>query len=347
MRIYRLFLPAIIVLCFGCGHHANKPDVSNVKVDVPVLRFEKDLFSIDTTQMVPALMQLQKKYPSFLPIFLNSILAIDPRQDTGYQFRELRRFIRQNYFVYDSALKVYPNLDAFQKDITEAFKYVKYYYPQYPVPKVISLVGPIDALAKMNDMYIPDFLGKDFLGVSLQFYLGKNFSIYNNNDYQLNIVPAFRSRRFQREYMVADAMQLVADDIYPDTSTTQPMIARMVEKGKQWYMMQHFMPDAPDSIITGFTGNQLQWTRSNEGNAWAFLIKNEDIYTVNPEAIQTYLGEAPFTQGMPESSPGNIGQWIGWRIVQAFAEKNAGLSLQQVLATPARKIFEESKYRPK
>lgn len=345
--MYRLSFLAITVLFLGCGNPNNKPNVSNINVAVPVERFEKDFFALDTLHVGQSLLQLQKKYPSFLPVFLNNILGLDPRGDTGFQFSEIRRFIRQNYFVYDTAMKVHPDLDEFQSRMIKAFKYVKYYYPNYKVPKVITVVGPIDALAKLNDNYTPDFLGRDFLGVSLQFYLGRNFSVYQNNDYQLNIVPAFRSRRFSKEYMVADAMQIVADDIYPDSSSTKPLIEQMIEKGKQWYMLQSFIPDAHDSIITGFTDKQLQWTKDNEGNAWAFLIKNEDLYTVNPTAIQTYIGEAPYTQGMPEASPGNIGQWLGWRIVQTFAEKNTGLTLQQVLATPARKIFEESKYRPK
>lgn len=345
--MYRFCLPTLIVLLLSCSNNDNKPNVSNITIDLSVQRFEKDFFAIDTTQMLPSLTALQKKYPSFLPIFLNNILGIDPRQDTGFQFSEMRRFIRQNYFVYDTAMKVHPNLDEFQSRLIKAFKYVKYYYPNYHVPKVITTVGPIDALAKMNDNYTPDFLGRDFLGVSLQFYLGRNFSVYQNNDYQLNIVPAFRSRRFQKEYMVADAMLIIADDIYPDTSSTKTLIEQMIEKGKQWYLVQNFIPDVPDSIITGYTQKQLDWTRENEGNAWAYLIKNEDLYTVNPTSIQAYIGEAPFTQGMPEASPGNIGQWFGWRIIQTYVEKNPQLSLQQVLATPARKIFDESKYRPK
>jgi uncharacterized protein YjaZ len=50
---------------------------------------------------------------------------------------------------------------------------------------------------------------------------------------------------------------------------------------------------------------------------------------------------------MPESSPGNIGQWIGWRIVQQYAQKNEKLTLQQVLQTPARTIFQGAAYKPK
>ncbi|MBD0366412.1 MAG: gliding motility lipoprotein GldB, partial [Flavisolibacter sp.] len=44
---------------------------------------------------------------------------------------------------------------------------------------------------------------------------------------------------------------------------------------------------------------------------------------------------------------GNIGQWIGWRIVQQLADKNEKLTVQQVIETPARKVFEGAGYRPK
>jgi hypothetical protein len=63
--------------------------------------------------------------------------------------------------------------------------------------------------------------------------------------------------------------------------------------------------------------------------------------------IKNYIGEAPNTQGMPENSPGNIGQWIGWQIVKKFEEKNSSLTPLQIMQTNSRKIFEETKYKPK
>ncbi|HEY8733711.1 MAG TPA: hypothetical protein VIL90_04040 [Puia sp.] len=50
---------------------------------------------------------------------------------------------------------------------------------------------------------------------------------------------------------------------------------------------------------------------------------------------------------MPESSPGNIGQWVGWRIVQRFVSLHPDLSPLQVMNTAARTIFDEAKYKPK
>ena len=112
-------------------------------------------------------------------------------------------------------------------------------------------------------------------------------------------------------------------------------------------MMDKFLPTTPDSLKTGFTKKQLQWCRENEGNIWGFITKNADLYTVDPEIIQNYIGEAPFTQNMPEVSPGNIGQWVGWQIVKKYASQHPEMSVQQILGTPAKKIFQEAKYKPK
>ena len=50
----------------------------------------------------------------------------------------------------------------------------------------MPVVGPmnsIDDMAKMaNGDFTPNFIGPDFLGISLQFYLGKNFSLVSKSN---------------------------------------------------------------------------------------------------------------------------------------------------------------------
>jgi uncharacterized protein YjaZ len=125
-------------------------------------------------------------------------------------------------------------------------------------------------------------------------------------------------------------------------------VEQMIEKGKQWYLLDHFMPLTDDSLKTGYTRRQVEWCQSNEGMIWNYLTQSNDMFTTDPSAIQVYIGESPKTDapGVPDAAPGNLGQWIGWQIVKTFAAKNSSLTLQQVLATPARKIFEEAKYKP-
>jgi hypothetical protein len=108
------------------------------------------------------------------------------------------------------------------------------------------------------------------------------------------------------------------------------------------------LPGVPDSIKTGYTKDQLNWCKENEGLIWSFLLKNEDINSINPATIQTYIGEGPFTQGFSqEYSPGNIGQWIGWQIVKKYADKNSSKKPAEIMEADAKIILEGAKYKPK
>jgi hypothetical protein len=141
---------------------------------------------------------------------------------------------------------------------------------------------------------------------------------------------------------------LITDDIFPDKSNGKPLIEQMIEKGKQWWLLDKFLPGVPDSIKTGYTKDQLNWCKENEGLIWSFLLKNEDINSINPATIQTYIGEGPFTQGFSqEYSPGNIGQWIGWQIVKKYADKNSSKKPAEIMGADAKIILEGAKYKPK
>ena len=143
-------------------------------------------------------------------------------------------------------------------------------------------------------------------------------------------------------------MKLITEDIFPDKSKGKPLVEQMIEKGKQWWMLDKFLPGEADSIKTGYTNQQLTWCRENEGLIWSYIIKNEDLYSITPATIQTYIGEAPFTQGFSqELSPGNIGQWIGWQIVKKYADNNPKLKPEEVMQSTPKKILEEAKYKPK
>jgi uncharacterized protein YjaZ len=93
----------------------------------------------------------------------------------------------------------------------------------------------------------------------------------------------------------------------------------------------------------------MDWVIANEGMVWSSILRNEkDLFTVNPITIQTYIGEAPFTNVFSqEDSPGNIGPWIGWQIIKKFVDNKSGIKPEEVMQTPAKKILDEAKYKPK
>ncbi len=324
---------AIIFLSFllACNNAADKPDVSDIKVAVKLNRFEESFFAADTNNLVASIQNLNKQYPDFYPLFSQQFIGSDEPN--------IKAFIYYHQFLYDSLKKKYPDLNWLKEDLNEAMRYVKHYFPTYKVPNFFTYIGPFNS----PGIVILD----NSIGIGLHQYAGKNFSAYSSPEI-LEMYPQYISRRFDKEYILPNAIKGVVASIYPDSSDGRPLIEQMIEKGKEWYLLDKFLPDINDSLITGFTGDQLKWTTTNEANIWSQITTTEDIYSVDPEVIQRYIGPAPFTNTMSqEYSPGNLGQWIGWQIVKRYVEKNPGLSLEKIIKTPASTIYNEAKYKPK
>ncbi|HWJ30479.1 MAG TPA: hypothetical protein VNS32_28355, partial [Flavisolibacter sp.] len=314
-----------------------------IHVYVRIERFDKDFFSLDTNHLESGIQQLKQKYPSFLPLyfeFLSPINGIVKQEGKTFNsaFNEYFRVIKP---LADAVQKKYSNLDEQQKGLQQNLRYVKYYYPNFKIPAVIASVESLNP-DNPQEIYGTTYYD-DTLILSLQMFMGKDFSAYDPSQYFDYI-----RRRFEPQYIVPNSIRAIANVIYADSSQTASLIEQIIEKGKQWYLLDKFLPDTPDSLKTGFTKRQLQFCKENEGNIWgAILSSSQDLYTIDQEIIQNYIGEAPFTQNMPPESPGNIGQWVGWQIVKKFESLHPDLTVQQILATPAKKLFQESKYKPK
>ena len=343
MKYFVLALLFTIVFS-ACNNKKKFPDVSGVSVTIKLNRFDRDFFSIDSNNVLPGLNRLNQKYPLLTGIFLQNILGLD----SASTLPGVKRFLHLSQSINDTVNDVFKNTDDIKNDFQNAFQFVKYYFPAYKEPTINTIIGPIDLLAQSSSGYTPDFLGPDFLGISLQFYVGNDYSLYHEPFFIDNVAPLYRSRRFSKEYIIADALLLVVDDLFPDQSKAKPLIEQIIEKGKQWYLLDKFLPTTPDSIKTGFTKQQLDWCNENEGLIWSYIVKNEDLYSLNPSVIQTYIGEGPFTQGFSqELSPGNIGQWIGWQIIKNFVAKNPNMKPEEIMKTATKVIIDGAKYKPK
>lgn len=331
----------------SCSSNGNAPDVSGISTDVTIHRFDKDFFSADTTQLSTSLQQLEARYPAFLPLYFKFFAPVQEiAEQQNISFSEaLLLYYRFITPLYQAVEKKYSNLGEVEKDLEENLRYVKHYFPRFQAPVVLTSVESLNP-ENPNEIYGTTYY-QDTLIISLQMFLGKNYEAYDPTHY-----PDYLRRRFEPEYIVPNSVRAIAAEIYRDTSQTFSLVEQMIEKGKQWWLLKKFLPHTPDSLITGYTTKQSQWVEAEEGNIWGYINQNENLFSVEQAAIQAYIGEAPFTPTLPHDThgggaPGNIGPWIGWQIIKLFEERNEKLSVEQILRTPARRIFDEAKYKPR
>jgi len=340
MLMKNIFLAACLpALLFSCNNRKNIPDISGIKADIAIERFERSFFGMDTNHIPGALEQVRQQHPGFYPDFMQHILGVSGNPADSNTVLVTRAFLRGYADIYDTLQQVYAETGWLEKELEKAYRFVKYYFPSYQPGNAITFIGPFDAPGVAST--------RSGIAIGLQQYAGQHFSVYRSGPGQ-ELFPLYISRRFSKEYITANCMKAVADDLFPDQSAGKSLVSQMIEKGKQWYLLDKFLPETPDSVKTGYTQNQLDWCTANEGLIWSYIIKTEDLHSLNPTVIQTYVGEAPFTQGFSqENSPGNIGPWIGWQIIRKFVSKNPDLSPADVMKTDPARILEEAKYKPK
>jgi hypothetical protein len=333
-------------LLYGCTNN-DKPNVSGIKINLTLERFERDFFAIDTNQLTVSIKQLQTKYPSFAKDFIQNILGLPPAPDDTAVQAAIKKFISDYRPVKDSVEKKFPQMKEIEEDVEEGLRYVKHYFPQYKMPeKLITFIGPMDAYFQASLGGYGDVLTTDALAVGLQMHLGRDFSLYKSEMGQA-LFPAYISRRFSPEYIPVNCIKNIIDDMFPDKSSGKALVEQMVEKGKRLYLLDKLMPDTHDTLKTGYTSKQLEGSYENEGLIWNFFLKNGLVYNNDPSIIKGYIGDAPNTPELGEGSPGYVGLFVGWQIVKKYMDSKKEVPLTTLMNTDPRKIFEDSKYRPR
>lgn len=329
----------IVVLVLSCNNKKGIPDVSGIKVDLTLERFEKDFFAIDTNNVVPGLTQLQQKYPGFYRDFMQGVIGISGIPADPPTQEAVRRMLSSYTSLYKVVEAKLGNATDIESQLKKGFQFVKYYFPNYKVPGVITFIGTLDIAGTV--------LTENYVAVGLHQYAGKNFEGYKSPEV-MQLYPSYITRRFEPQYIPANCMKAIVSDLFPDKSVSRPLSEQMIEKGKQWWLLDMFLPEMADSLKTGYTQQQLEWCEANEGLIWSYIVKNDELHSVNPVTIQTYIGEAPFTAAFSqELSPGNIGQWIGWQIVKKYAKDNPKMKIDQIMQADPKKILEEARYKPR
>jgi hypothetical protein len=347
----KIIIPfACIFLFISCRNNNDIPDVSGIKVDLELKRFDNDFFSIDTTNVAASISGLLKKYPRFTPDYVENILGLDMDSlliPGNAQDAAIRLFIHDYKPVKDSSDLIYTNFSKETDQIRTALQYVKYYFPQYKLPRsLITFIGPINANFETSFGTQGDIITPEGLGVGLQLHLGKNFSLYRSIEGQEQY-PDYLSNNFDDIHIPVNCMRNITDDLYPDKSDGKALIEQMIEKGKRIYLLTRFLPRTPENICFGYTENQLKDSYKNEAVIWDFFLNNDLLHNSDPNITKNYIGESPKTQELGDAAPGNIGTFIGMQIVKKYLEKFPQTTLTQLMETDANEIFNKTKYKPR
>ncbi len=78
-------------------------------------------------------------------------------------------------------------------------------------------------------------------------------------------------------------------------------------------------------------------------------IWKEDLFYVSDiNKINKLVNPSPNSPGMPNAAPGRTANYLGWKIVEAYMERQSNYFIQDlVVEKDAQKILNISKFKPR
>lgn len=335
----------ICLLLFSCKSKDGPPDVSHIKVNLSTMRFEKDLFAIDSAMVSQQIDNVIMRYGEFGPIFMTKILNADPSWSEDTLNMYVGGFINAYKPLNSETRKLFSDFTPYENEIRHALQYVKYYFAafikrkNYQIPeRIITYIGPLDGY---GDNFIQ---GQAFI-VGLHHHLGAADSLYQN-EYLHQTYPTYITNRFEPSTITVNAMTRLLNDMYPPDYMDETLVNQMIESGKRFYVLQQLMPDKNPALLIGYESKQYRFCVKNEALLWNFFTQNELLQKRQSNLIRNYIGDSPKTQEFGEESPGNIGSFVGWKIVDKYMSDQKNLPLDKLMETPADEILAKARYKP-
>ncbi|MDR1985171.1 MAG: hypothetical protein LBQ28_10190 [Prevotellaceae bacterium] len=326
-NFYILFL--ICLLFAACKSSKKIPNVDNIAVNVQVVRFDKDIFSIQDVSV------LHKKYGSFFDNFCDLILGIGTHDSVEFQ-NNFNRFLGDSIvqLAQNKASEILNNYEqTLNKELTQAFKFYKYYFPEKNIPQIYIFTSGF------NPSLILD---KNIIGIGMDKFLGSDEDTYKYLGFSKYLVQNMRKER-----IVCEVIGALAMDEFPLENMNPALIEKMIYEGKILYFKQQLCPYMSENDLSGFAEDNMNFCKNNEKQMWLYLIENKLLYSNNYTVITKFTEDAPFTYDFSQESPGKAANWVGFRIIEQYVNKTNTSLANLMNETDYEKILRESKYNPK
>jgi len=309
----------ILFMTTACKkEYSTKIDVSQIQIDFEIDRFEKKFFSATSKN----LNDLKRDYPYLFPEGNHDSIWLNRIKDSA------------ELVLFDKSEKEFDNLDDLQVEILNLFKHIKFYHQKFSPPKIITLISDLDYQSKI-------IYADSLLFVSLDLYLGAESEVYQE-------FPNYLSRNFKKSQIPVDIAMVISERVVGPIRSRQ-FLDIMVSEGKKHYLIDQYLPEYSQSDIMGYSTEDWAWLESNEAQIWKYFIENRLLYSTDTNLYSRFIENAPFSKfyiDIDKDSPGRVGVWLGWQIVNSYMRNN-NVTLPLLMQKNAEDIFKNSKYKPK
>lgn len=320
----------LLILQFGCTSKAST--ISESIQTIHIERFDSVFYHYLKNPNTEYKNKLQHDYLPLLSA-LGSV-TINKSDVKDKQFFPLI----ESYFsndalqnIYRDAMKTFSDTHQYEEELSKANGLISEKYQGKHLPKLAMHISGF----KENTLVL-----ENQISISIDKYLGADYPMYRQffEGYQRSqMQPKMITRDYLKAWIISE-IPIVALPV-------KSLLQEMIHEGKVMNILSQFLPEWERTDLIGYTSEQMNWCTSNETNIWKSIIQQKHLYNDEYFLNQKYIEEAPYTTPISQQSPGKLGVWVGWQIVDMYA-RNTGASIEQIMKADAQKILQDSKYNP-
>lgn len=339
MKRTALIVSVAVLLLGACSRGRQYFPKNTPAADVQIVRFDKAFLNLETASdsvaLRAAVEEMYVEYPEFMPFWVEEILGI-PVEDTTYLCEVIPQFLSDTTYGFRATnarcAELFADISDIRKELNEAFGRLAT-FSDATIPTLYFFISGFNRSISGT----PD----EGIAVGVDMYLGSDYEYYNR------VVYEYQKQTMRKECIPVDVMSYFLFTHIPFTSEQSRLLENMIYRGKIMFVTSLLFPDETPWEVAGYTREQWEWCERNERAIWGLMMDKKDLYKTDPLILTGYLNDGPFTSEISQQSPGRLGMWVGWRIVESYMNRHQEVTIPELLADgDAQRILEQSYYKP-
>ncbi len=296
-----------------------------------IIRFDVDLYRYLNKQITEK--ELTENYKAFLKMYVEQIVGIG-KFDSGEIFKQFNAFFSEPTLMslYEDTEHKFKDIEFISNELNPALEILFREFPRMARPSVYTHISGLNQSVVVTD---------DVLSISLDKYMGADYPFYKNyfKSHQLqNMTPERIVPDYLLGFMMANFSFQGRNDI---------LMEKMIYEGKLRYILTRLLPNRKEWECLGYTEEQYIWCTTNQTQIWKNILRSGHLYTPDYMITSKYINSAPYTATISTESPGGVGIWVGFQIVNVYMKDHPETSFFQLMnILDSRQLLIDSKYKP-
>ena len=325
----------ILLICLAmlvsCTNDPLDVDASGVQVDLSFVDVNNVIMDADSSELIAKHHEFKKNIENIYAYLIGHCMEIGNVADTAF-YTSIEAFRSDSMIqVLNQDIKAkFPDKKQMEENIIDGFRHLRYHLPDSKVPRHIVY---------LNSLFRSGiFCTEEEVGIGLQQYLGADNEIVR----QLN--PEFyydwMKQGFEARFLERDALTgWIETHIVEEKDGN--LAENIIRWGKILYLTEAAFPDIEEYILLRYSKEDYTWALENEYPYWKYLMDEQLLFVIDERTTRNMIGDGPFTPGLPDQEgPDRLGQFIGWRMVHMYMEKN-NMSVENMIKLPYNEILKE------